>query len=342
MLKNPGVQYVREDLLRKIDRRKAEIENHPEYSNQLRKARMIALAEEANRHSYLIEINGEDSKLAARRESEIRVEVGRNLSDAWGYGLENYPEQLDHDFIYNLISRIEPHVFSTRTIEYDGQKTYRKFPVRVTGTDSVATTKPEKVLREMTCLLDVLNEDHRHPVERAVTGHIHTARIHPFGDGNGRLARLIQNLILRHNGFCPVLLERGERELYMQLLRGAMREYTGCEDWNVERPQGQLFGEYIASKELATLDRLRDTLSEMRKYRVVITKPGKGNVQMGLRNTLNNFFRRFSPNGHHRIQPIGKNELIVTGDISADQLDTLVAGYGSKAIRDYRIDVLAD
>jgi Fic family protein len=55
----------------------------------------------------------------------------------------------------------------------------------------------------------------------AVKIHYDTVRIHPFIDGNGRLARLLMNLRLLRAGFPPVILRKQERKAYYSALEKA-------------------------------------------------------------------------------------------------------------------------
>jgi len=48
--------------------------------------------------------------------------------------------------------------------------------------------------------------------------HISFAGIHPFHDGNGRLARLVSNLPLLKNGYLPIIVSSQHREEYIELL----------------------------------------------------------------------------------------------------------------------------
>ncbi len=48
--------------------------------------------------------------------------------------------------------------------------------------------------------------------------HIAFTAIHPFFDGNGRLARLLANIYMLKNGFLPLLVNNRERKLYIELL----------------------------------------------------------------------------------------------------------------------------
>lgn len=57
------------------------------------------------------------------------------------------------------------------------------------------------------------------PVLDAAIGHAWLTHIHPFDDGNGRMARLIANLALIQAGFPPLLLRSGaDREMYLDAL----------------------------------------------------------------------------------------------------------------------------
>lgn len=48
--------------------------------------------------------------------------------------------------------------------------------------------------------------------------HLQLAKIHPFLDGNGRLARLVLNYELMKNGFMPVIITSDERDRYFSAL----------------------------------------------------------------------------------------------------------------------------
>ena len=60
-----------------------------------------------------------------------------------------------------------------------------------------------------------------HPVEIAARFHHCFTAIHPFDDGNGRMSRLLMNLILMQKQYPPVVIRIGERDLYLGSLRRA-------------------------------------------------------------------------------------------------------------------------
>jgi Fic family protein len=55
-------------------------------------------------------------------------------------------------------------------------------------------------------------------VELYTNMHISFTAIHPFFDGNGRLARLISNIPLLKSNYLPIIIDNEDREEYIQLL----------------------------------------------------------------------------------------------------------------------------
>jgi Fic family protein len=82
-------------------------------------------------------------------------------------------------------------------------------------------TEPLQVPDEMQKLLTWLQESNQHPVERAVLFHYRFVCIHPFDDGNGRMARLLMNLILMQAGYPPCVIHNERRREYLQRLEEA-------------------------------------------------------------------------------------------------------------------------
>ncbi len=81
-----------------------------------------------------------------------------------------------------------------------------------------------------------------HPLLVAALFHHRFTNIHPFDDGNGRMARALMNLILMREGFPPVIIKDKQRQEYVAALRkadaGDTAELVGflCEElnWSLE------------------------------------------------------------------------------------------------------------
>ncbi len=61
-------------------------------------------------------------------------------------------------------------------------------------------------------------EDSRQSLDAYVKLHVSFVRIHPFFDGNGRLARLIANIPVLKAGLPPVIIPREQRKQYIDAL----------------------------------------------------------------------------------------------------------------------------
>ncbi|MDA3953490.1 MAG: Fic family protein [Bacteroidales bacterium] len=82
---------------------------------------------------------------------------------------------------------------------------------------------PEETPALMNDLLSWYNNNFEkmHPVQLATEFHYKFVCIHPFDDGNGRVARLIMNYILLRNGYPPVIIKAEDKENYLSALQKA-------------------------------------------------------------------------------------------------------------------------
>lgn len=80
---------------------------------------------------------------------------------------------------------------------------------------------PIRVPEEMERLVEMINKSDFHPVELSARAHYGLVAVHPFDDGNGRVARLLMNLILMKKGFLPVVIKNEKREDYYTALMKA-------------------------------------------------------------------------------------------------------------------------
>lgn len=99
---------------------------------------------------------------------------------------------------------------------------YKTSQNRIVGS-KLKPTPPYKVRSEMTNLIYSINKNPEkyNPIELAAFAHHELTRIHPFVDGNGRVARLLCNLILMGKGFPPIIIRTRDRKKYFDCLEKA-------------------------------------------------------------------------------------------------------------------------
>ncbi|CAG0991799.1 Protein adenylyltransferase and cysteine protease IbpA [Methanosarcinales archaeon] len=97
---------------------------------------------------------------------------------------------------------------------------YRSKNVRITG---AVKTPPDwsKIVKLMDGLIEKISGSKTHPVETAAYLHHRFVHIHPFIDGNGRVARLLTNLYLITLGYPPIVLKIQDMGKYYKFLRAA-------------------------------------------------------------------------------------------------------------------------
>ena len=141
---------------------------------------------------------------------------------------------LNEVFIRNLHRVLLKEPYENDAITPEGQPTkrlisigdYKTQPnnVRTSTGEIYYFTPPEQVKPAMSDLIDWYRkneEEGEHPIVIAATFHYRFVRIHPFDDGNGRMARLLMNMILIKHGYTVAIIPIKERDQYIQTLEQA-------------------------------------------------------------------------------------------------------------------------
>lgn len=157
-------------------------------------------------------------------------DVAYHLINEWAKESER---PLTEQAIKNLNETILVRPFWKEAITQDGQNTrrkiqignYKEFPnsVRLQNGEIFNYASPAETPILMNELMTWYRTDEKslHPVALAAMLHYKFVRIHPFDDGNGRIARLLMNYILIKNNLPPVVIKSKEKSKYLKALHFA-------------------------------------------------------------------------------------------------------------------------
>ena len=84
----------------------------------------------------------------------------------------------------------------------------------------------QDVKKLMTQLVKFINEEKINLVELSAIAHYRFEKIHPFGDGNGRIGRLLMNHILWHSGYPMLIIEYKKRKSYYRALKRQEQDFV--------------------------------------------------------------------------------------------------------------------
>lgn len=115
-----------------------------------------------------------------------------------------------------------PGGFTTSFVIHAGQYKTRPNSVITRYGDRFDYASPEETPALMADLVDWYNKaeqsGHFTPVELAALFHYRYIRIHPFEDGNGRIARLMVNYILARHGWPMIVVRNRDKYQYLEAL----------------------------------------------------------------------------------------------------------------------------
>jgi Fic family protein len=257
-------QYLEPELANEIRKRYDYLQNnHFDVRERCRELMTHEIETTSQVHSYRME----NSQIVVpfsvprnRYKRDIRKGI-RNIETAFEWGCSHFNiANLDESFMREIAGRVSPEL-------YDGKKIakYRETSTRITGA-SVMPPYPAKLIQyEIPAFIDSLNRQLNcdkvtNRVETAIFSHLHLARMHPFVDGNGRTARVLQNVILYHSDIPPPVIETGERMMYYSLLDKAV---SGLDENKALGREGvtegeKLFYNFIGGKINSSLDKVID------------------------------------------------------------------------------------
>ncbi len=166
------------------------------------------------------EENSEDKNdrnaLAAKGYHQAFLEVRKSLSRILERNEPGEVVRRDHHDWYRKL--FEPSVTSG-ILEAKHLAGYRSWPVFIRHARHVPPSH-ESVRDAMPTFFDLISKEPE-PAVRAVLGHFVFVYIHPYGDGNGRMARFLMNSMLASGGYPWTVIRVEDRDNYMSSLEKA-------------------------------------------------------------------------------------------------------------------------
>ena len=115
----------------------------------------------------------------------------------------------------NLILKWHKEIFGETKVDIAGK--YRDYLVRV---GLYLAPDWQKIENLMNDLIEFIEKHKKmNSVELSARAHYRFEKIHPFGDGNGRIGRLLMNQILWHSNYPMLIIEYKKRKSYYKALQ---------------------------------------------------------------------------------------------------------------------------
>ena len=160
----------------------------------------------------------------------------KNHFKLFDYMLDNIDQILTKEMIIEMNKILKKNTSDEDDPRYNVGG-FKIVPNMIGVINTVDTTKPEKVEEELDKLLDLYNSRNTITLEDIIDFHFKFERIHPFGDGNGRVGRLILfKECLKYN-IVPFIIDDQLKMFY----------YRGLKEWNYER--GYLMDTCLSAQE---------------------------------------------------------------------------------------------
>ncbi|MBK8801164.1 MAG: Fic family protein [Fibrobacteres bacterium] len=172
--------------------------------------------------------------MAVNEAEHVQLVINDHLGIVEGlFGYIKGDEQLSEYFIRGLQSQFTAHQDHTEAITPNGslikidliKGDYKRLPNNPRRNDGVIHQycPPELTKEEMETLINVYRDaENSYPVEvRSAWLHHRFTQIHPFQDGNGRVARALASLVFLRDGLFPLVVRESDREEYINALENA-------------------------------------------------------------------------------------------------------------------------
>ncbi len=147
----------------------------------------------------------------------------KNHFKLFDYMLDTIDELLSKDMIIEMNKILKRNTSDEENPRYNVGG-FKIVPNIIGVVNVINTTAPENVEQEIELLLDEYNSKNNITLEDIVDFHFKFEKIHPFGDGNGRVGRIIMFKECLRNNIMPFIIFDDDKPYYMRGLKEYQRD----------------------------------------------------------------------------------------------------------------------
>ena len=142
----------------------------------------------------------------------------KNHFKLFDYMLDNVDNKLSKEMIIEMNKILKRNTSDEENPRYNVGG-FKIVPNMIGLVNVINTTAPEEVEKEMDALLSEYNSKHNIILEDIIDFHYKFEKIHPFGDGNGRVGRIIMFKECLKNNIMPFIVLNNDKSYYMRGLK---------------------------------------------------------------------------------------------------------------------------
>lgn len=142
----------------------------------------------------------------------------KNHFKLFDYMLDNVDNVLTIDMIITMNKILKRNTSDEENPRYNVGG-FKLVPNVIGVINIIDTTPPQDVEKELTLLLKEYNSKENIVLEDIIDFHYQFEKIHPFGDGNGRVGRIIMFKECLKNNIMPFIILDTDKEFYLRGLK---------------------------------------------------------------------------------------------------------------------------
>lgn len=142
----------------------------------------------------------------------------KNHFKLFDYMIDNVDKLLTKEMIIEMNKILKRNTSDEDDLRYNVGG-FKIVPNTIGVINETKTTEPKNVEKELYKLLNLYNLKKQVSIENIIDFHFNFERIHPFGDGNGRVGRMIMFKECLRNNIIPFIVLDDDKSYYLRGLK---------------------------------------------------------------------------------------------------------------------------